>query len=70
VHSAAGDIFSSAKLRDRLFAELSELGSSDDAATCGHRCLAEENKLIAADANASRRHLLDGSRLSPQAAMG
>ena len=38
------------QLRDRLVAELNELGSSDDAATWAHRCLAEKNKLALADA--------------------
>ena len=40
----------SAQLRDRLVAELNELASSDDAATWAHRCLAEKNRLVAADA--------------------
>ena len=40
----------SAELRDRLVAELNELGSSDDAATWAHRRLAEKNKLVTADA--------------------
>ena len=40
----------SAQLRDRLFAELKELGSSDDAATWAHHRLAEKNKLATTDA--------------------
>ena len=40
----------SAQLRDRLFAELKELGSSDDAATWAHHRLAEKNRLVTADA--------------------
>jgi len=40
----------SAELRDRLIAEVNELGSSDDAAMWAHRCLGEKNKLTAADA--------------------
>ena len=40
----------SAELRDRLIAELNELGSGDDAAMWAHRCLGEKNKLTAADA--------------------
>ena len=40
----------SAGLRDRLIAELTGLGSSDDAATWAHRCLGEKNRLTAADA--------------------
>jgi ERF superfamily len=40
----------SAQLRDRLIVELSELGSSDDAAVWAHKILADKNKLIAADA--------------------
>ena len=40
----------SAELRDRLVAELNELGSSDDAATWAHRRLPEKNKLAPADA--------------------
>jgi hypothetical protein len=40
----------SAELRDRAVAELSGLGSSDDMAIWAHRCLAEKNKPIAADA--------------------
>jgi hypothetical protein len=40
----------SAQLRDRLVAELNELGSGDDAATWAHRRLVEKNKLVAADA--------------------
>jgi len=41
----------SAALRDRLVAELSELASGDDAAIWAHRSLPEKNKLIAADAD-------------------
>jgi Putative HNHc nuclease len=37
-------------LRDRLIAEVRELGSSDDAATWAHKILAEKNTLIAEDA--------------------
>ena len=37
-------------LRDRLVAELNQLGSSDDAATWAHRCLAEKTRLLSADA--------------------
>ena len=40
----------SAALRDRLIAELNDLGSGDDAAMWAHRCLGEKNKLTAADA--------------------
>ena len=40
----------SAELRDRLIAEVNELGSGDDAAMWAHRCLGEKNKLTAADA--------------------
>ena len=40
----------SAALRDRLIAELDDLGSGDDAAMWAHRCLGEKNKLTAADA--------------------
>jgi hypothetical protein len=40
----------SAVLRDRLVAELNELGSGDDAATWALRCLAEKNRLTTADA--------------------
>ena len=40
----------SAELRDRLIAELNDLGSGDDAAMWAHRCLGEKNKLTAADA--------------------
>ena len=42
----------SAQLRDRLIAEVHELGSSDDAATWAHKSLADKNKLTAADAQA------------------
>ena len=45
----------SAGLRDRLIAELTGLGSSDDAAMWAHRCLGEKNRLTAADARKSRR---------------
>jgi hypothetical protein len=44
------DTDASAQLRDRLLAELSGLGSSDDAAKWAHGILAEKNKLTAADA--------------------
>ena len=44
----------SAQLRDRLIAEVRELGSSDDAATWAHKILAEKNTLIAEDAQAPR----------------
>jgi hypothetical protein len=40
----------SAQLRDRLIAEVRELGSSDDAATWAHKILAEKNTLTAEDA--------------------
>ena len=40
----------SAELRDRLIAEVCELGSSDDAATWAHKILAQKNTLIAEDA--------------------
>ncbi len=40
----------SAELRDRLIAELNDLGSADDAAMWAHRCLCEKNKLTVADA--------------------
>ena len=40
----------SAELRDRLLAELNELGSGDDAAIWAHRSLVEKNSLTAADA--------------------
>jgi hypothetical protein len=40
----------SGQLRDRLVAELNELDSADDAATWAHRCLAEKNRLVGADA--------------------
>jgi hypothetical protein len=40
----------SAELRERLIAELDDLGSSDDAAMWAHRCLGEKNKLTAGDA--------------------
>jgi ERF superfamily len=40
----------SAQLRDRLIAEIREIGSSDDAAIWAHRIFAEKNTLIAEDA--------------------
>jgi len=40
----------SARLRDRLVAELNELGSGDDAATWAYCRVVEKNKLVAADA--------------------
>jgi hypothetical protein len=40
----------SAKLRDRLLAELDDLACGDDAAIWAHRSLVEKNKLTAADA--------------------
>ena len=40
----------SAELRERLLAELNDLGSGDDAAIWAHRCLVEKNRLAAADA--------------------
>jgi hypothetical protein len=40
----------SAQLRDRLLAELSDLGSGDDLAHWAHRCLPEKNRLTATDA--------------------
>jgi ERF superfamily len=40
----------SAELCDRLLVELSALGSSDEMAIWAHRCLAEKNRLMAADA--------------------
>jgi hypothetical protein len=40
----------SARLRDRLLAELKEVGASDAAATWAHRCLVEKNRLVTADA--------------------
>jgi hypothetical protein len=40
----------SADLRDRLLAELKDLGSDDDAAMWAHRCLREKNRLTAIDA--------------------
>jgi hypothetical protein len=39
-----------AELRDRLIAEMNDLGSSDEAATWAHRSLGEKNRLTAADA--------------------
>ena len=47
--SATLDAEASAQLRDRLVAELNELGSGDDAATWAHRCLGEKNRLLMAD---------------------
>src|ERR1700733_1292275 len=47
--SATLDAEASAQLRDRLVAELNELGSGDDAATWAHRCLGEKNRLLTAD---------------------
>ena len=40
----------SAHLRDRLIAEVGELGSSDDAANWAYKVLAQKNQLVAADA--------------------
>ena len=40
----------SAELRDQLVAELSNLGSSDEAALWAHRCLGEKNRLTVIDA--------------------
>jgi hypothetical protein len=40
----------SAELRDRLIAELNDLGSGDHAAMWAHRCLPEKNRLTATDA--------------------
>ncbi len=40
----------SAELRDRIIAELSDLGSSDDAALWAHRSLVKKNRLTSADA--------------------
>ena len=40
----------SAELRDRLIAELNDLGSSDEAALWAHRSLSEKNRLTAPDA--------------------
>ena len=42
----------SAELRERLLAELSRLGSGEDAAMWAHRSLPEKNRLTAADAQA------------------
>jgi hypothetical protein len=39
-----------AELRDRLIAELNDLGSGDEAALWAHRCLPEKNRLNATDA--------------------
>ena len=46
----SSDPEASAQLRDRLLAELKDLGSSDDAAIWAHRSLGEKNKLTAPDA--------------------
>ena len=40
----------SAELRDRLLAELDDVGSRDDAATWAHRRLSEKGKLVVDDA--------------------
>jgi hypothetical protein len=40
----------SAELRNRLIAEVDNLGSGDDAAEWAHRCLREKNRLTALDA--------------------
>jgi hypothetical protein len=40
----------SAELRNRLIAEVDNLGSADDAAKWAHRCLSEKNRLNALDA--------------------
>jgi len=52
----------SAELREQLLAELSELGSSDDAALWAHRSLPEKNRLTAVDAQrveeAFRAHII------------
>jgi len=40
----------SAELRDRLFAELNDVGSRDDAATWAHQRLSEKGKLVVDDA--------------------
>jgi hypothetical protein len=40
----------SAQLRDRLLAELCDLGSGDDAALWAYRCLSDKNRLTVADA--------------------
>ena len=37
-------------MRDRLLAELNQLGGSDDAAIWAHRCIADKNRLTASDA--------------------
>ena len=54
VHPAAGKPIlgseQSAELRERLVAELSHLGSGEDAAMWAHRSLPEKNRLAAADA--------------------
>jgi hypothetical protein len=44
------DMEASARLRDRLLAELNELNASDAATTWAHRCLVEKNGLVTADA--------------------
>jgi ERF superfamily len=46
------DAKASAQLRDRLIAEIGELGSSEDAAIWAHRIFVEKNTLIAEDAQA------------------
>jgi hypothetical protein len=48
--SATLDAGASAQLRDRLVAELDELGSGDDAATWAHNRLAEKDRMASADA--------------------
>jgi len=40
----------SAELRDRLLAELNQLGGSEDAAIWAHRCIVDKNRLTASDA--------------------
>ena len=40
----------SAELRDRLVVEMNDLACGDDAALWAHRCMADKNKLTAADA--------------------
>jgi hypothetical protein len=50
VSTALLDAKASSEARDRLIAELDNLGSSDDAATWAHRRLGEKNRLNAADA--------------------
>jgi hypothetical protein len=48
--SATRDAEASAQLRDRLVAELNELGSGDDAAVWAHNRLAEKDRMASADA--------------------